>query len=360
MKCPPREVAFGRLLQARVHLGSIRKASAAVGIPYTTASRWLKRADQAHAPKKPRKGTLTAVQRHAAFDMLSQASASGVADQLFKEGIVERVLHKSTVIRAAQSHASLMGTSLKYALGPPQKELSPATKQKRLAFAKENAKRNWSLVLFTDRKKFALKYPGVKVGQGKWLKGSEKNEVATVNHAYTVNIYAGLSPYGLTLAHEVAGTKGLKTPFFNKKGQQAKNITAAEYENVMKTTLLPGGRRLFTQGRGIASWVFQQDNDPSHKLAPAHVKSWNGKQKASVKLLGSWPPNSPDLNPIENVWAWMDAKINSLGCKTYEEFRVAVSKTCQKVPLGMIKKLYASMPRRIELVMKNSGGKTGY
>ena len=360
MKGPSKEVAFGRLMQARADLGSIRKAAGAVGVPYSSARRLLMKLGQPQSTKKPRKGTLTAEQHRAAFDMLSQASASGVADQLFKEGVVERVLHKSTVIRAAKSHASKMGISLKYSQGLPKKELSPATKQKRLAFAKENAKRNWSLVLFTDRKKFGFKFPGVKVGQGKWLKGSERHEVATVNHANTVNIYAGLSPYGLTLAHEVAGTRGLKTTFFNKKGQQAKNITADEYENVMKTTLLPGGRRLFTQGGGIASWVFQQDNDPSHKLAPAHLKSWNDKQKASVKLLGSWPPNSPDLNPIENVWAWMEARINGLGCKTYVEYRAVVSNTCQDVPLSMIKNLYASMSKRMDLVLQNSGGKTGY
>ena len=174
MKGPSKEVAFGRLMQARADLGSIRKAAGAVGVPYSSARRLLMKLGQPQSTKKPRKGTLTAEQHRAAFDMLSQASASGVADQLFKEGVVERVLHKSTVIRAAKSHASKMGISLKYSQGLPKKELSPATKQKRLAFAKENAKRNWSLVLFTDRKKFGFKFPGVKVGQGKWLKACKR------------------------------------------------------------------------------------------------------------------------------------------------------------------------------------------
>ena len=103
-------------------------------------------------------------------------------------------------------------------------------------------------MLFTDRKKFLFKYPGVKVGPGKWLKGSAEHLASQVNHAGTVNIYVGLSPYGMTLAHEVAGTKGLKTPFKNKKGQVAKNITSEEYETVMKVTLHPWGRRFFSQG----------------------------------------------------------------------------------------------------------------
>jgi hypothetical protein len=95
------------------------------------------------------------------------------------------------------------------------------------------------------------------------------------------------------------------------------------YETVMKVTLLPGGRRLFSQGGGQASWVFPQDNDPPHKLASTHVKVWNSKHGASVRILEQWPPNSPDLNPIENVWGWMEAKINQLGCKSWADFKAA-------------------------------------
>ena len=41
---------------------------------------------------------------------------------------------------------------------------------------------NWRLVLFTDRKRFSFKYPGVKVDTGKWLKGSEEHLAPQVSH----------------------------------------------------------------------------------------------------------------------------------------------------------------------------------
>ena len=74
----------------------------------------------------------------------------------------------------------------------------------------------------------------------------------------------------------------------------------------------------------------------------------------------AWPPNSPDLNPIENLWGWMEAEVDSLGCKSFNAYSEAVLRQLATAPRTLLRSLVNSMPRRMAEVIRLKGGKTKY
>lgn len=79
-----------------------------------------------------------------------------------------------------------------------------------------------------------------------------------------------------------------------------------------------------------------------------------------MKVVPNYPPHSPDLNPIENVWSWVQRKVQQKACATFEEFKHEVIKTFKELPKQMIDNLYGSMVKRMAAVVQNGGGKTKY
>jgi len=354
-----------RLVTEFQRLGNAHAVAKLLGVARGTVRRWLARFQQDGTLKsikqtgRPR--LLGATARAVALKKLLEPgapTATSVAAALHGAGLTPKRVSRSTVARAAKQQAKEQGMSIRCVRGLPKKALTQATMDARVTWARAHQKCNWATVMFTDRKRFEFKFPGVPVSRHKWVVRGTPHTAYKVNHAQGLNVYAGLTIHGLTAARIVTGTSGHKSVYRNKKGGAAKNITAQEYKDVMAACLLPEGARLFACN-GISAWVFQQDNDPTHKSGPSHVNAWNQKKGSSVKFM-VWPPNSPDLSPIENVWSYVEGKVQALGCKTFVEFKQAVLRELKNVPQTMVKALFASMPERVARVLQEKGGKTKY
>jgi transposase len=347
-------------------LGSIRATAIELGIYPNTVKKWVDRykaTGDVKAMKQSGRPRLLddemGVTAHKLLLSEEHGHADGVATALVNQGIMSKKVSGRTVIRAAKRVGIALGQPLKLVRGRPKKSLSDNTKRARLAFAKANRSRSWATVMFTDRKKFQFFYPGAKVKHCRWMVKGQRLSAASVNHAQCVNVYCGLTRHGMTEIHVVAGSSNHKTEYKNKKGSPARNITTAEYKDVMKSTLLPQGTKIFST-RGISSWTMQQDNDPTHRSAKETISEWNASHSSSISLLQNWPPNSPDLSPIENVWAYVDAKINAMGCKTLAEYKQAIVDHLQNLPKTFITNLFNSLPKRMAQVIELGGDKTKY
>lgn len=346
--------------------GSIRAAAVKAEVAYGTALRWISRyRSTGHVKEQHKTGRKRALSTGAAKtakELLLGGAWSGAAAigrELHRRGLVSRPVHLTTVIRGAKAAAASEGTPIRAFRGKPLKELTASTLAKRLAFAKANKHTHWRSVVFSDRKKFLFWYPGSMVKHVVWCTKGSKPVAKVSSHPMALNIYAALTPKGLTAVHVVAGTSKHTTTHTTKKGKPARNITAGEYHQVLTTTLLPEGARLMGGAQGSA-WVFQQDNDPTHRAAPQIVQAYNRAHGTRVTVLPNWPPNSPDLNPIENVWAYVQRKVNARGCSTFEQFKQAVLDELAAVPQKQISRLYTSMPKRISSVISKMGDRTGF
>ena len=74
-----------------------------------------------------------------------------------------------------------------------------------------------------------------------------------------------------------------------------------------------------------------------------------------------WPRNSPDLNPIENLWAILKQKVRQQMPKAKIELIAAIKNAWYKqISPELCQKFAQSMPKRIEQVVVNKDGHTKY
>ena len=79
-----------------------------------------------------------------------------------------------------------------------------------------------------------------------------------------------------------------------------------------------------------------------------------------MKVL-DWPSNSPDFNPIENLWEVLKNKVADKQPSSAKDFEDAIKEVCiRELSPTYCRTLVESMPRRLEMVIKNNGGHRKY
>ncbi|KAG2802899.1 hypothetical protein PC113_g18682 [Phytophthora cactorum] len=104
------------------------------------------------------------------------------------------------------------------------------------------------------------------------------------------------------------GTKG-KSELVVLNGRQ----NSRDYIYTISEHMLPFAHKNY----GV-DFVFMQDNASIH----ASIETKSFFQEIRVQLL-DWPARSPDLNPIENVWAILASKVYSRG-KQYNSLQTSL------------------------------------
>lgn len=212
-------------------------------------------------------------------------------------------------------------------------------KRRRLAWVKERqawTQRQWNSIVFSDESRFELS-----VGD------SGSKVIRTKKEAYhrdclkrTVKFPASVMVWGCMSA------KGLGQLCFVEN-----SINAVCYINILKENLLPSIPKITT----FNEYIFQQDGAPAHTAKL--TKKWLTENHITVLV---WPSSSPDLSPIETVWAIMKRRLGNDPQTTISGLKAKIQEIWDSITPIECQNLINSMNKRINAVIKAKGDVTQY
>ncbi len=220
--------------------------------------------------------------------------------------------------------------------------LSAKNRKRRLQFTQ--AHQNWTIedwknVAWSDEPRFLLRHSDGRVRI--WRKEHESMDPSCL----VLMVQAGgVMVWGIFSWH----TLGPLVPIEHRLYATAYLSIVADHVHPFMTKVCPS-----------SDGYFQQDNAPCHKAQI--ISDWFLEHYNEFTLL-KWPPQSPDLNPIEHLWDVVEREIRIMDVQptNLQQLSDAIMSIWTKISEECFQHLVESMPRRIKAVLKAKGGPTRY
>ncbi|UYV68927.1 hypothetical protein LAZ67_6001683 [Cordylochernes scorpioides] len=201
--------------------------------------------------------------------------------------------------------------------------LTPPNRRQRLEWcrARSTWMTEWHRVVFSDESRFCLSGDSRRVRV--WRRRGERSNPAAIVERPTVR-QRGIMVWG-AIAYDS------RSPLLRIQGI----MTAQRYvDDVLRPVTL-------SYLQGVPNALYQQDN------ARPHTARISQQALQDVQML-PWPPNSPDLSPIEHVWDIIGRRLHALPQpRSEDELWQVVEREWRAIPQDAIRTLIDSLPRRV-------------
>lgn len=213
-------------------------------------------------------------------------------------------------------------------------------RKKRVTWANQHRfmpRNYWNRVLWSDESYFEI--PGCRRNTCYRKKNQDfnpKNVKPKVRHPGGVMVWGCMSARGVGTMLIVNG-----------------KIDSYKYCETIEEGIYSSLPKLFPE----ENFVFMHDYAPAHNSK--FTKEW--LQDHDIEML-SWPSNSPDLNPIENLWRQMKIRIRQVHPlpRTKAELIAVIKDVWNNFPSTKCAELVKSMPERLAEVISKKGFGTKY
>ena len=171
----------------------------------------------------------------------------------------------------------------------------------------------------------------------------------SVNFPQKLMVWGAMTSSGLSDLHVVKGRTSINSEYYSQE--------------ILQNHLLPIYTRNFTTGpvhrRKMVSAkcrsTFMQDGATCH--TSVETSRWLQTHQIPFWEKGVWLPNSPDLNPIENLWAIVEQEVKSLkdSPQNLEQLEKYLNKAWSSIKPEILENFISSMPDRIKCVIRVKG-----